>query len=113
MTDSRFLRILRKGKSSIPSWYDVPLNNSILVITVEGVGVVHVESGRYTFDDYVAFKDDRWPDGLIAVLRANAVRSRHVFPDRRARQVSPHDRAGQSLPCASDPWSVGERTGKC
>ncbi len=80
MTDSRVLRILREVKSRIPAWYEVPLNNSILQITVEGVGVGHVESGRYIPDDYFAFKDERWPEGLIAILRTNAARFPPLLP---------------------------------
>lgn len=74
MTDSRVLRILGRVKKSLPCWYEVPLNNSIVEINVEGVGVGHVQGGVYKFDGYFDFKCDQWPDGLIAILQANASR---------------------------------------
>ena len=78
MTDSRVLRILGRVKKSIPSWHEIPLTNSIVESNVEGVGVAHVESGKYVFDAYFDFDGEGWPDGLIEVLRANAGR----FPPR-------------------------------
>ncbi len=80
MSASRVLLILRRVKQSIPAWYEVPLSNSIVEITVEGVGVAHVEGGKWKFDGYFEFDNEDWPNGLIAVLRVNADRFPRALP---------------------------------
>jgi hypothetical protein len=80
MSASRVLLILRKVKQGIPAWFEVPLHNSIIEITVEGVGVAHVESGKWVTDGYFDFAVDGWQEGLLAVLRANAERFPRPLP---------------------------------
>ncbi|MBI1916975.1 MAG: hypothetical protein HYS12_19885 [Planctomycetes bacterium] len=78
LTVPLMLRLFGQIKARVPDWHQFSLNNNILEITAEGVGVGHVQSGVYIFDGYFEFMADDWPSSFLSVLQTNAAR----FPPR-------------------------------
>jgi hypothetical protein len=81
MTSTLALRILAALKGRIPSWHEAPLNNSVLEVTAEGVGVSHVQRGIFVFDGYYEYSDPGWLGNLQAALQVNALRGPRGLSD--------------------------------
>jgi hypothetical protein len=80
LTVALMLRLFRQVKARVPEWHQFPLNNNVLEITAEGIGVGHVQGGVYLFDGYHQFTDENWPADFLAALQANATRFPSQLP---------------------------------
>lgn len=75
ITTGAAAKILDQLKSSLSTWHQTSVANSIVEITEQSVEVFHVEAGKLIQDTYLDFKKESdWPVQFLNTLQKNVLR---------------------------------------